>query len=193
VVIDVVMDGRSGHVDGTVVGLLPRNRLVTAIQDLQHTPPDLPPHVQSWDFDGFVAIIDACRWSLVAKERKKAGFSDARIEELKVAFQRYDKDGSGVIDNHELPPILTDFGWQPRTFEEQAILMKKLDIAKERAREAGIENLSNASEIDFWTFVQLSRMLETEREREEEAAVVGEAVDMAVGATVGGESIQRRE
>jgi len=165
------VDGVCSGVIERAAGLLPRSQLAMAIQDLGHTLPNLPPNVQSWDFDGFVQIVDGCRWSLVLKERRKAGFSDTRIEELKVAFQRYDKDGSGVIDNHELPPILTDFGWQPRTFEEQAILMKKLDIAKERAREAGIENLSNASEIDFWTFVQLSRMLETEREREEEAAV----------------------
>merc|ERR1712129_205004 len=41
----------------------------------------------------------------------------------------------------------------------------------EKARQSGIDNHSNGSEIDFWTFVQLSRMLETEREREEEAAV----------------------
>merc|ERR1712113_1022164 len=48
--------------------------------------------------------------------------------------------------------------------------MKKLDVARARAREAGIKQVGKdgSEELEFWTYVQLARMLETEHEHAEE-------------------------
>merc|ERR1712217_580378 len=81
-----------------------------------------------------------------------------------------DKDKSGEIDTMELLGILQEFGWEPKSRQEQTELMSKLNVARARAREAGIKNVGKdgSGALEFWTFVQLSRMLETEFEHAEE-------------------------
>jgi len=122
-------------------------------------------------FDEFVKLADSCRADRVAKERKLAGFTEARITELEKVYNKFDKDKSGEIDTLELVEILKEFGWQPKTREEQTALMKKLDIARAKARYAGVKEVGadGSGTIKFWTFVQLCRMLETEQEVAEEA------------------------
>merc|ERR1711884_333727 len=46
--------------------------------------------------------------------------------------------------------------------------MRKLQVAKDAAREADPDHHLQDPGIEFWTFVQLSRMLETEHEQAEE-------------------------
>merc|ERR1712008_592760 len=151
-------------------GVMPGIRVPHALEALGHTAPDSAEN-RALNFDRFVQLVDGCRATSVAKDRKKAGFSDARIGELRMAFRRYDKDHSGDIDNIELLKILTDFSWQPRSREEQSQLVQKLETAKQRAQEAGVRDAGGPGEIGFWTFVQLARMLETEHERSEDEAV----------------------
>lgn len=120
------------------------------------------------DFDGFVKLADLCRAERVAKEKKKAGFSDERIEQFQESFTRFDTDRNGEIDSKELMAILQEFGWQPKNRAEQLALMAKLEEACERARDAGVQKVGSPGSMTFWTFVQLCRMLQTEHEQDEE-------------------------
>merc|ERR1712217_1020782 len=156
-------------------GVLARKDLIPSLALLGHTDP--PKNAMNkggkdaaLDFDTFVTVVDMCRADVVARERKKAGFTDQRIDELKEVYNRYDKDKSGEIDTMELLGILKEFGWEPKSRQEQTELMSKLNVARARAREAGIKNVGkdDSSGLEFWTFVQLSRMLETEHEHAEE-------------------------
>jgi len=121
------------------------------------------------DFDAFVDICDKCRKELVARERKKAGFTDEQLANFQELYNRFDADRSGEIDNLELVGVLQEFGWAPESREAQKILMDKIDAAREKAREAGIKEVGEAGCITFWVFIQLARTLETEKEQEEEA------------------------
>jgi len=152
---------------------LQKSNLADALQELDHEPPmELikKSRTSSFDIDGFVGIVDSCRNAWVAKQRKKAGFSNQKIQELQETFQRFDKDKSGEIDISELLGILQEFGWQPKSREEQADLMKKLDMARALAREAGITDVGadGSAAIRFWSFVQLCRMLYSEHDKAEE-------------------------
>merc|ERR1711920_576614 len=66
----------------------------------------------------------------------------------------------GEIDNMELTELLQEFGWQPKSKAAQGELMKKLDVARALAREAGIQDVGEDGSpcIKFWSFVQLARM-----------------------------------
>lgn len=124
----------------------------------------------SVDFEYFVKIADQCRAERVMRERKKAGFSDERIETFREQFDRIDKDKSNEIDAKELQELLTEFGWQPKSREEQATLQEKMNLARQRAREAGVKEVGpdGWAGMKFWPFIQLARMLETEKEQAEE-------------------------
>merc|ERR1711879_367202 len=80
------------------------------------------------------------------------------------------KDKSGEIDMTELLSILKEFGWQPKTKEEQADLMKKLDVARALSREAGVNEVSadGSPAIKFWSFIQLCRMLHSQKDKADE-------------------------
>jgi len=153
---------------------MPKADIADALKALGHEPPkNLALKAASGgniEFDAFVNMVDSCRIAHVEKERKKAGFSDDEVAEFQKLFDKYDKDKSGEIDTKELNEILKEYGWQPKTREEQAGLMKKLDQARASAREAGIKDVGvdGSSSIRFWTFVQLSRLLRTEHDRAEE-------------------------
>merc|ERR1712203_1319130 len=66
------------------VGVLPGLRVPYALEQLGHDTTDPSGKRKSYkpeNFEGFVQLADACRASSVAKDRRKAGFSDARIGE----------------------------------------------------------------------------------------------------------------
>mmetsp|Transcript_57813 Transcript_57813/g.163142 ORF Transcript_57813/g.163142 Transcript_57813/m.163142 type:complete len:1165 (+) Transcript_57813:75-3569(+) len=159
------------HAD-RATGLMNQRYVVFGLTSLGHEPPKdlLAMTVAELDFDTFVGIVDSCRNSFVIKQRKKAGFSDEEIEKFKDLFNRYDKDKSGEIDTVELMAILKEFCWEPKSREEQQALVKKLDVARDLAREAGIKDVGTpgASNLKFWAFVQLARMLNNEHDRAEE-------------------------
>jgi len=122
------------------------------------------------DFEAFVKYADQARAERVQRERKKAGFTDEKIAQFRETFDRIDKDKSAIIDTKELNELLKEFGWEPHTKEEQAALKRKLDLARQRAREAGVKDVSpdGFAGIKFWPFIQLARMLATEQEQAEE-------------------------
>lgn len=124
------------------------------------------------DFDAFVLITDSCRADVVKKHRKKAGFTDGEIHQFLEQFNTFDKDRGGDIDPLELQLLLKEFSWEPKSKEEQAELMRKLEVASSLAREAGAETKKEGSScITFWEFVQLARMLHTQHDRAEEDAM----------------------
>jgi len=155
-------------------GLVQMNYLERMLMALGHDPPyDLPPgmqHEETVDFDGLVTVADSCRSAYVAKERKKAGFSDVEIENFKEIFWKFDLNKNGEIDNMELQGILKEFGWEPKSREQQQELMEKLDIARQLAREAGVEDVGQdgSPNVKFWSFIQLARMLRTQQDKDEE-------------------------
>jgi len=154
---------------------MPLNHIKHALADLQHQAPSkvqLSMRPFGMDFDAFVGIVDSCRTDLVARERKKAGFTDERIQHFQEEFDRFDKDHSGEIDTTELMCILKEFNWEPKTKEEQATLLKKIALACERAGEAKAhdkpDSTSGTQTLGFWEFVQLARILQTDFEQAEE-------------------------
>mmetsp|Transcript_106574 Transcript_106574/g.339959 ORF Transcript_106574/g.339959 Transcript_106574/m.339959 type:complete len:965 (-) Transcript_106574:61-2955(-) len=159
----------------TSTGSLPLKMLDQVLEALGNEAP-FPdyPHTEDLSFDDLVDIVDSCRSSFVAKERKKAGFSDVELEEFEALFHRFDKDHSKTIDNKELQGILKEFGWEPRTREEQQELISKLDMARQLAREAGVDDESEngSPDVKFWAFVQLIRMLRTDEDKAEEKKVL---------------------
>jgi len=155
----------AGDEHGRLAGL----DLKCALEDLGHeVPGSIARSKRALDFDTFVQRADQCRAALVAKEKKKAGFSDQKIAHFEELFTQFDRDRSGEIDNAELMALLKEFNWEPKSREEQQELIKKLDTARSRAREAGVEGVTQDGPITFWTFVQLARILETEHDHAEE-------------------------
>lgn len=161
-----------GHDHGET---MPRNRLNQALEELGHEPPDFLLGLKvgtDMDFDAFVMITDSCREGLIKKQRKKAGFADAEIDSFMEQFNIFDKDRSGEIDPMELQRLLREFSWEPKSKEEQAELVKKLEMARNLAREAGASTSKEGSTcITFWEFVQLARILHTQHDRAEEDAM----------------------
>jgi len=155
---------------------MPSKKVFSALKQLELEPtatlrmmPQALP-AEGLRFDAFVDIVDSSRMEFVEKQRKNASFGDERVATFRDFFNRFDKDGSGDIDQTELGGILRLFNWEPRSLEEQRELLRKLNTARARAREAGIKTSEDgASTICFWTFLQLARMLETEQEHVEEA------------------------
>jgi len=135
-------------------------------------PPSLD-DVAPWTFDALVDVVDSCRTEYVNKERKKAGFSDMEIAYFHEIYEKFDTNKNGEIDNLELQAILKEFNWEPKSREQQLDLMSKLDQARALAREAGVHDVGpdGSPFIKFWSFVQLARMLRTQTEKEEEAAL----------------------
>jgi Ca2+-binding EF-hand superfamily protein len=162
--------------DGKSQGL-DREKVDAVLEELGHERPqgqsgsDMTK--QFLDFDDFVHLLDSCREELVRKQRKKAGFTEQEIENFKEQFRTFDKDQSGMIDVWELQALLKEFGWAPKSKQEQTALIEKIDVARAAAREAGVTDVStehdHSVDITFWTFVQLARMLHSQHDRAEEA------------------------
>lgn len=56
---------------------------------------------------------------MVKAAQQKTGLAKEEIEELSKLFQKYDKDGSGMLNNFEVKKVLADFGLEPKTREER--------------------------------------------------------------------------
>jgi len=168
-------------------GRLPREEVMPALKELGLPPtraletlaPAAMP-VEGLCFDAFVGILDACRSEMVQVSRKNASFSYERVQHFRDLFSRFDKDGSGDIDTTELASILRMFRWEPKTPQEQLDLVKKINTARARAAEAGVDDVGDdgSGNINFWVFVQLARLLETEREKAEEDRVNALVVEL---------------
>jgi len=163
---------------------LPPEKLGSMLQDIgQELPADLveTPPTDAIIFEDLVDIADTSRQELVVKERRKAGFTDDEIVHFQELFDNFDKDKSGDIDNMELQTILQEFGFEPRTKEEQSQLIMKLNVARAKTREAGVKDVAEdgSTNIRFWTFVQLMRGLRTEHDQAQEDMQAKLQVDLS--------------
>eukprot|EP00930_Biecheleria_cincta_P034083 TRINITY_DN23589_c0_g1_i1.p1 TRINITY_DN23589_c0_g1~~TRINITY_DN23589_c0_g1_i1.p1 ORF type:complete len:1039 (+),score=185.75 TRINITY_DN23589_c0_g1_i1:67-3183(+) len=122
------------------------------------------------DFDAFVSLADACHEKKIMAERKKAGFSNTEIQTLQDMFQKYDADGSGDIDAHEVQKLLNDFGLKCRTREERQQSLDQVDEARSLAKEAGAlrDERTEDAFMTFWELVQLVRLVKTHQARQSE-------------------------
>jgi len=122
------------------------------------------------DFFDFMIIADHCRSAWMAKQRKKAGYSEAELEHFQDLFNKFDKDRSGDIDAKELITILNEFGWAPINTDERNLLMERLDKARKLCRECGVQEVSKlgSSDLRYWEFVQLCRLLQKQKDTDEE-------------------------
>jgi len=163
--------------DPDPAALLPLAELIPALGALGHEPPEATLQrlnrfsSNGLDFDDFVGVVDSCRTNLVARQRKNAGFNDQEIEHFWELFKNIDRDDSKQIDPKELLLLLKEFNWEPKTRDEQAALLQKLDLARAAAREAEVEEEvtpDGSPTIGFWEFVQLARMLRRQHDRAQE-------------------------
>ncbi|CAE8634015.1 unnamed protein product [Polarella glacialis] len=120
--------------------------------------------------DQFVALVDECRAHFVTTQKKKAGFTDAEIENYLEVYEGFDKDHSGKIDGKELMGVLQAFKWEPKSRKEREELLGRLNEARRLAKEAGIEEVTKDGSGDFlfWEFIQLARMLHTQHDKARE-------------------------
>jgi Ca2+-binding EF-hand superfamily protein len=148
--------------DSDVLAML---RVVPALKDLGYDSPPteliakLPR--EPLDFDSFLKLADRCRAAQVAKSRKLAGFTVHEIDRLRDSFDKFDKDHSGTISCQELLAVLDSFGWKPKTAEDRDGIMARLEKARAAVKEAGEEATpDHSSDVNFWEFVQLARMIQ---------------------------------
>jgi len=164
-------------------GLLRRKHLQKVLEGLGHDSieqDDLVEDKSDMTFDDLVVLCDSYREDLKKKEKKKAAFSDEELENFEHMFQEFDKNKNNEIDVKELQCVLEVFGWQPRTREEQELLMKKIELARTYAREAGVDDIlpEGCATVHFWTFVQLLRILQNEADKQEEQALQNLQVEL---------------
>merc|ERR1712151_1322664 len=78
-----------------------------------------------------------------------------------------DKDGNGTISALELFQVLDKFGWAPKTYEQQAELMRQLEEAKRKTIQAGVQ-IPEGKDVTFWVYLQLMRLLQDESDSQQE-------------------------
>jgi Ca2+-binding EF-hand superfamily protein len=117
------------------------------------------------DFNDFAVICDNCRKSTVALRRTHAGYSEKEVEDYRKAFVVYDEDGSGDVEKEELTKLLSDLNIPLRSRAEQKAMLDKLDIARQRAKEHGVEEEDigewGVAAVTFHVLLFLVRMLQT--------------------------------
>jgi len=132
----------------------------------EETPPPM-----ELDFDQLVQVLDICRKQLSELRRKMAGYSDEEVNKYDAAFKVYDEDSSGDIEKHELTNLLNDLGIPMRSKAEQKAMLEKLDVAKVRARTAGVEEELIGEDghpgVTFSVMLFLIRMLHTAADQAE--------------------------
>lgn len=144
---------------------------LTGVQENASDEKEEKPPPAELDFDEFVEVLDICRKQLSEMRRKMAGYSDEEVNKYSKAFKIYDEDGSGDIEKHELTNLLNDLGIPMRSKAEQKAMLAKLDVARARAKTAGVEEellgeMGDPS-VTFSVLLFLVRMLSTAADQAE--------------------------
>lgn len=129
----------------------------------------MPDEDDEFDFEDFVDWVDECRHDCMMRERKLAGFGWWKVECFRESFKEFDKNGNGHLEPDELIRLMRhlNISESPKTKADQKALLKLLETARKNAYEAGIREaqLEPGNSISFWTFVQLLRLLQTQKEK----------------------------
>eukprot|EP00928_Gymnodinium_smaydae_P004196 TRINITY_DN11457_c0_g5_i2.p1 TRINITY_DN11457_c0_g5~~TRINITY_DN11457_c0_g5_i2.p1 ORF type:complete len:771 (+),score=234.54 TRINITY_DN11457_c0_g5_i2:2021-4333(+) len=124
-------------------------------------------------FDGFVEVVDAVRGRRAKALQLVAGFSEARVAQLRALFESYDDDHNQYVEYEELTALLKDLQIPLRTKEEQRSVIDLLAEARHAAVVSGVpeEELPQAVEcrVTFPWLLHLFRMLQTRVEKDAQA------------------------
>ncbi|CAE7647915.1 calA [Symbiodinium microadriaticum] len=154
-----------GYLTGTKIG--------AAFRILGKQMLDVPPEEEDdeLDFEDFVDAVDESRHKTMMQERKLAGFGYWKVELLRELFKQFDRDEKGFLELHALTKLLQHLEYieAPRSRNEQLSIIRHIESARKHAYEAGVREsmLEQGFNVTFWTFVQLCRLLQSQRERQE--------------------------
>lgn len=154
-----------GYLTGTKIG--------AAFRILGKQMLDVPPEEEDdeLDFEDFVDAVDESRHKTMMQERKLAGFGYWKVELLRELFKQFDRDEKGFLELHALTKLLQHLEYieAPRSRNEQLSIIRHIESARKHAYEAGVREsmLEQGFNVTFWTFVQLCRLLQSQRERHE--------------------------
>merc|ERR1719265_1517896 len=85
---------------------------------------------------------------------KRAGFSEAEVDEYRLSFQAYDRSGDGEMSVTEIMPLLKELGRAPTTPAARDRLTEMLDEIDD----------DKTGEISFSEFLQLMRKFNDEQD-----------------------------
>merc|ERR1712050_109044 len=109
------------------------------------------------DMYDFVAMANRLRQRARLLFRNNVGYNSAELEELEERFKQYDTDGSGDINNKELPKLLEDLFPELATSAhlrpDLLKLLKEIDVEEDL-------------ELDFPDFLRLVRQFHDLQEKE---------------------------
>eukprot|EP00928_Gymnodinium_smaydae_P053268 TRINITY_DN37300_c0_g1_i1.p1 TRINITY_DN37300_c0_g1~~TRINITY_DN37300_c0_g1_i1.p1 ORF type:complete len:953 (+),score=192.15 TRINITY_DN37300_c0_g1_i1:45-2861(+) len=158
-----------------------RDALSSALRQLSYKPTDetleailkSAGRVRNLDFDFFVGAVDRCREAQVDWWRRHAGYAKHRVEELLDAFNAYDDNKNGTIEQAELVSLINDLGIPMKTVEDQRHFLNLLAVARKRAMRAGLTEAEvgklKSPEVTFPCFLHFSRALQKQEDEEDVA------------------------
>eukprot|EP00931_Biecheleriopsis_adriatica_P049600 TRINITY_DN28698_c0_g2_i1.p1 TRINITY_DN28698_c0_g2~~TRINITY_DN28698_c0_g2_i1.p1 ORF type:complete len:1064 (+),score=233.60 TRINITY_DN28698_c0_g2_i1:80-3271(+) len=153
--------------------------VVDALRELGYPDMEkLVPHDTPVDLDALVALVDSCRQDNLDNSRKTAGFTTAETFQFKNLFQEHDQRKSGKIGHSTLLDILQELKLTPRHKIDREKwgeeLLQLIDEARELAVEAHGDSediIRDGQCIDFYTFLQLARLIQAQLDKKEQARI----------------------
>jgi len=136
---------------------------------------------KDFDFKQFVHATDRCRKLKAELRRVRAGFSDEEYLYMRGLFEKRCKPGSKELEKGELLWFLVDFEVHVSTLEERRKLFERLEIARTKALEAGVEEADAGKAASpttlhvFLHFLQAWRLEKQQGLLEEEEKVMDKA------------------
>lgn len=112
-------------------------------------------------FDDVISMLNHRREVRVKEQRCCAGFTEHELKDLKIVFDRYDTDGSGVLSGKEVAPLLEQLGLSTGTVQDRERVLNEIDKARAMAVAAGVSDIGErgSGTMNFWELVQLLRLL----------------------------------
>lgn len=112
-------------------------------------------------FDDMISMLSHRREVRVKEQRCCAGFTEHELKDLKIVFDRYDTDASGVLSGKEVAPLLEQLGLSTGTVQDRERVLNEIDKARAMAKAAGVSDIGErgSGTMNFWELVQLLRLL----------------------------------
>lgn len=112
-------------------------------------------------FDDVISMLSHRREVRVKEQSCCAGFTEGQLKDLKIVFDRYDTDRSGVLSGKEMAPLLEQLGLSTGTVQDRERVLNEIDKARAMATAAGVSDIGErgSGTMNFWELVQLLRLL----------------------------------